>query len=206
MPAYKASRPRQDETQENLPDHHDRTGKRLNQWITVRQPWQYFLRELRTADAWLPWVPRQSAAAIPYIPVSTAPVLRLAHFRAVISCKVGISCCSMAICFCCFSIKDGILSSAACGYRADSANPNGRAPDTPQRYFSPLTPSTKKALRSNEPERCTRCGQADSAPYSCQWYGKPRPCMSWLWCSSRPSLSLRVACCRLSNSVSLLPL
>ena len=77
----------------------------------------------------------------------------LLHFRAVISCKVGISCCSMAICFCCFSIKDGILSSAACGYRADSANPNGRAPDTPQRYFSPLTPSTKKALRSNEPER-----------------------------------------------------
>lgn len=83
----------------------------------------------------------------------------LLHFRAVISCKVGISCCSMAICFCCFSIKDGILSSAACGYRADSANPNGRAPDTPQRYFSPLTPSTKKALRSNEPERVYSCKQ-----------------------------------------------
>ena len=89
----------------------------------------------------------------------------LLHFRAVISCKVGISCCSMAICFCCFSIKDGILSSAACGYRADSANPNG----------------SRKG--------CTRCGQADSAPYSCQWYGKPRPCMSWL-CGAVHGLSL----------------
>ena len=34
----KAAGPRQVGTQENLPDHHDRTGKRLNQRITVRLP------------------------------------------------------------------------------------------------------------------------------------------------------------------------
>ena len=75
----------------------------------------------------------------------------LLHWRQMMSCNVGISLSIRSTAFCCFSIREGNLLNAPCGYCADSTKPSGSAPLRPHRYFNPLIPSTKNVLRSNVP-------------------------------------------------------